>query len=603
VCRIYGVFNYRASRRELRAVSALQRHGGPDEQTFAAADGWAVGNNRLAIMEPDGGRQPFRLGRIAVVFNGELYNHADLRADLSGRGYTFPDNCDGNVIPALYDLYGDGFTDHLDGMYAVAVLDLRGLPRLVLATDASGMKPLYYCRDEHNERFCFASELPALLGFTGVPVAEDPLGLETYLAGKTPFGERTMFQGINTLPRASTATVTAEGFSVRSRTSASMAPRPRVQGLHEAGLELRDLLRTEVSRLLVADVPVAAVTSGGLDSSLITILAAERAQRLHTFNIAYAGDWPFDERHYAREVADLAGSEHHQVVLDPAHFGDLIEDVVWHLGQPNSDPISLSTYALFRAVRDAGFKVALTGDAADELFGGYARMAEAAAAPAGADWVDAYLDRLAAVPAALRRHLYTDDYVDLLSAAGGALPVGLEETLRHGAGSRLDRICAVEQTYRLPAYHLRRVDHLSMANSVEVRLPYCQPAVLRFAAGLRDEHRVTPDGVKQVLYRAADGLLPISILNRPKQPFTLPVTAMLAPGQPLWDLAHDALSGPEFRSDGRVRAAAVDGLFARQAARPSDESSQVLWALMVHQLWRRQFFAAFHVPHSRLELR
>ncbi|OEU96552.1 asparagine synthase (glutamine-hydrolyzing) [Streptomyces oceani] len=601
MCRIHGSFHARTTDEEMRRVAALQHHGGPDAQSFAQRPGWALGNNRLSIMDPEGGAQPYRLGDITVVFNGELYNHDRLRAELVRRGFHFEDRCDGTILPALYLTYGERFAEYLDGMFSVAVLDGRRAPRLVIATDASGMKPLYYHWEERSGRFHFASELPALLGFSDVRPYEDELGLHTYLSAKTPFGHRTMFQGIDVLPPAVTAVVTRdEGLRLTSRRMGheSAPPVDEKRSLPRAGQELRGLLAREVSRLLVADAPVATITSGGLDSSLVTALAARALHdrgasgALHTFNIAYTGDWPGDERAFATEVSQHTGTVHHQVEIDPATFPDLMGDVVRHLGQPNADPITLSTFSLFRAVRDAGFKVALTGDAADELFGGYGRMTQALAAPAGADWAGAYLDHLAAVPHSLRQQLYTAEYAAHVRSNGtSAVPPGLTETLRHGTGSRLQRITRIEQRYRLPAYHLRRVDHLSMASSVETRLPFCQPSVVRFAATLPDQHRTVPGvGVKRALYQAADGLLPSSVLNRPKQPFTLPITAMLAPGQRLWAMARDVLSPQALRADGRLRHEVVNALFAEQEARPSDGSSLALWALMSHQMWRGEFF-------------
>ncbi|MER7140666.1 MULTISPECIES: asparagine synthase (glutamine-hydrolyzing) [Streptomyces] len=600
MCRIHGSFHARTTAQEMRDVAALQHHGGPDAQSFAQHSGWALGNNRLSIMDPEGGAQPYRLGDITVVFNGELYNHDRLRTELIRQGFHFEDRCDGSILPALYLTYGERFAEQLDGMFSVAVMDLRRAPRLVIATDASGMKPLYYHWEERSGRFHFASELPALLGFTDVRPYEDDLGLHTYLAAKTPFGRRTMFEGIEVLPPAATAVVTREeGLRLTTRRMGyeSAPPVDEERSLARAGEELRELLSREVSRLLIADAPVAAITSGGLDSSLVTALAARTLHdrgasgALHTFNIAYTGNWPGDERAFAAEVSRHTGTVHHQVEIDPSTFPDLMGDVVRHLGQPNADPITLSTFSLFRAVRDAGFKVALTGDAADELFGGYARMTQAVAAPEGTDWAGAYLDHLAAVPRALREELYTAEYADRVLVSGGsAMPPGLTDILEHGTGSRLQRISRIEQRYRLPAYHLRRVDHLSMASSVEARLPFCQPSVVRFAATLPDRHRTVPGvGVKRALYRAADGLLPESVLNRPKQPFTLPITAMLAPGQRLWAMARDVLSPQALRSDGRLRYEAVDALFTEQAERPSDNASLALWALMSHQMWRSEF--------------
>ncbi|MEU3888448.1 asparagine synthase (glutamine-hydrolyzing) [Streptomyces sp. NPDC029041] len=604
MCRIYGTFNVHSDEAELRRVADLLEHGGPDARGVAHQPDWALGNNRLSIMDPEGGAQPYRLGPVTVVFNGEIYNHRELRERLTGLGFHFADHCDGSILPALYITYGERFAEHLDGMYSVAVMDLRGTPRLVLATDDSGMKPLYYHWERTTGRFHFASELPALLGFPDVRAEEDETGLDAYLTSKTPFGDRTMFRGVRVLPAAATAVVShRDGLRVKRRPMAhEQGLRPdHGRTLDEAGAQLRDLLSHEVSRLLVADAPVAAVTSGGLDSSLVTALAAEARRTgggaLHTFNIAYTGTWPSDERAYAAEVARSVGARHHQVEIDPATFPDLMTDVVRHLGQPNADPITLSTFSLFRAVRDAGFKVALTGDAADELFSGYSRMTQAVGAHHGSDWADDYLDHLAAVPRALRESLYTDAYAFAVNGAGPALPAGIGRTLRRGPGSRLERITAVEQRYRLPAYHLRRVDHLSMASSVEVRLPFCQPSVVRFAATLTDSHRLVPGvGVKRALYRAAEGLVPRSVLERPKQPFTLPVTAMLAPGQRLWAMARDVLAPETLRADGRIRPERVEALFEEQAVRPSDTVSLALWSLMSHQLWRQEFFTAAGGP-------
>ncbi|MFD0384016.1 asparagine synthase (glutamine-hydrolyzing) [Streptomyces stramineus] len=382
MCRIFGHFDAEATPHELKAVAAMQRHGGPDAQTQVLGSGWALGNNRLAIMDLDGGDQPYTLGKdIIVVFNGEIYNHQELRHKLAARGHHFADSCDGSVIPALYAEYGEAFPEHLDGMYSVAVVDLRGEPTLVLATDDVGMKPLYYHWDAALRHLYFASELPALLSFRNVPASPWEAGLDAYLATKTPFGEQTMFEGIQVLPPAATVRVTRSAGMRITRRDVSGGQAAHTDGA-EAAAHLLSTLRTEVHRLTMADVPVSAITSGGLDSSFVSALAAEKVTDLHSFNIAYTGTWPADERHFAREVAERNGTHHHQVEIDPASFPGMLSDVVWHLGQPNADPITLSTYALFAAVRDAGFKVAITGDAADELFGGYDRIRAAVNAPA-----------------------------------------------------------------------------------------------------------------------------------------------------------------------------------------------------------------------------
>lgn len=585
MCRIFGHLNGTVTPYELQTVGALQRHGGPDGQGSAHGAEWSVGNNRLAIVDPDGGRQPYELldGRIRVVFNGEIYNHDELRQRLRARGYTFTDRCDGSILPALYDVYGDSFPEHLDGMYAIAVLDLRAEPRLVLATDHVGMKPLYYRWDPASGALHFSSEIPALLAFDAVSNSLWAPGLDAYLATRTPFGEQTMFADIKVLPPAATLVCDrTSGMRVLRRNP----PEPGLLPGGDTPGRLREMLRHEVSRLRVADVPLASITSGGLDSGLVTALAAQDGGDLHTFNLSYKGTWPGDERVYARQIAERTGAVYHQVEIDQATFPDLMADVVWHLGQPNADPITLSTYALFRAVRDAGFKAALTGDGADEVFGGYDRMREAARTPGA--WSAAYRDALAVVPARRRNRLYTKDYAAEVDRTT-PLPERAGRLLREDGDSPLGRITAFEMEYRLPAYHLRRVDHLSMAHSVEVRLPFCQRDIVAFGRALPDSQRISGGQVKRALYGAASGLLPQDVLSRPKQPFTLPITAMLAPGRPLWNYARDMLAVSRLRSAGQIDPTAVQNLFTAQADRPDATAALTIWALLVHEIWQDLF--------------
>ncbi|MFJ3906210.1 asparagine synthase (glutamine-hydrolyzing) [Streptomyces sp. NPDC090025] len=596
MCRIFGHFNAAATPHEMRAVAALQRHGGPDATGTARAPGWGLGNNRLAVVDLDGGEQPYGLsGQVRVVFNGEIYNHEELRARLVALGHDIPDRCDGSVLPALYLEYGEAFTDHLDGMYAVALVDERGpVPRLLLATDHIGMKPLYLRWDAAERSLRFSSELPALLGFGGTGARVRESALDAYLATRTPFGTRTVYEDVEVMEPGTTWVCELGGTPRVRRRAADLIEGGLPDGF-TAARRVRHTLRAEVGRLLVADVPVALITSGGLDSSLVTALAAERGP-VDTFNIAYRGAWPFDERHFAREVAERAGATHHQVEIDPADFPALLEDTVWHLGQPNADPIALSTYALFRAVREAGFTVALTGDAADEVFGGYERMRVAAErAAAGADWSAGYLDALSAAPAALRDRLYTADYRAHV-AADPALPGPVLDGLLHGPGTVLDRITRFELEQRLPAYHLRRVDHLSMASSVEARVPFCQRSVVALGRALTDHQRIQGGQVKRTLYAAAAGLLPERVLTRPKQPFTLPVTAMLRPGTTLWEHARDLLAHDRLAERGQLDGAAVDALFAAQAERPDDGAALALWALLAYEVWHEQFRRSTALP-------
>ncbi|WBP85082.1 asparagine synthase (glutamine-hydrolyzing) [Kitasatospora cathayae] len=577
MCRIFGRLGPAAVGEDLARVSDRQRHGGPDRRTVLSGGGWALGCNRLAVTDPEGGTQPYRLGReILVAFNGEIYNHDELRLRLLAHGYHVPDRCDGSVLPALYAEYGPGFVEQLDGMFAIAVLDLRAEPTLLLATDPLGMKPLYYHQDGGTLQF--ASELPALLAFPSVRGEVWGPGLDQYLRFRTPLGERTMYEHVRALPPAAVARFTVSGGL---RIDRRPAPAATECPADEAAVGRRTLalLRQEVGRLARADVPVSVITSGGLDSGLVTALAREHLPELHAFTLVHRGDWPYDERRFAAEVARRSGAVHHEVELDPADLPELLPRTVAHLGQPNADPITVSTYLLFSAVRTAGFTVALTGDGADELFGGYDRIRTALDTPAGEPWTPAYLDQVAAVPQRMREWLYTTDYRALLADRAD------ERGAELAGADRMAEIWRFETEQRMPAYHLRRVDHLSMASAVEVRLPYCQPSVRRFAQSLPEHFKVSHGRVKKPLYAAARGLLPEPVLRRPKQPFTLPVAAMLAPGQPVERFLRDVLNPDRLRRDGRLRADRVQALLDRQANVPDDTTARAVWALMIHQLW------------------
>ncbi|MEU8708603.1 asparagine synthase (glutamine-hydrolyzing) [Streptomyces sp. NPDC048565] len=605
MCRIIGHLGARPSAERLRAAAGLQQAGGPDGQYLVTRDSWALGVNRLAVMAPQGGRQPYSLGRgIHVVYNGEIYNHRELRVRLTDFGYRIDDECDGAVLPALYNHYGDSFAEHLDGMFAVAVIDVRSAPRLVLATDGAGMKPIYYHWDRIAGSLLFASELPALLALPGVPRTPRPAGLDDYLTTKTPFGEETVYEGVLALPAAATLVFGPDrGARLVRRGPGHLQPGPgepdaRPTTLEAAGAHVQKLLRAEIGRLAEADAPVCAVVSGGLDSSLVTALLAERIPALHSFTICYRGTWPFDERDFAAEAARHAGTVHHEVEADPTEFATLLPEVVARLGQPNADPITVSSYALFRAIRESGFTVALTGDGADEVFLGYRRMQQALVG--SADWQDAYVDSLAAVPGSLRAELYSAEYRDWLCVAGssedrlrGRLGQRLAATSASAPGSNaLAALTALELDERLPAYHLRRVDHLSMAHGVEVRLPFCQPGVQRAATALPQEWKLTAHKDKLALRAAARGLIPDSVLSRPKQPFTLPITAMLRRGLPLMEYARDVLSPAGTRRDGQLDPAAVERLLRRQEDRPDDTAALAVWALTVHRTWRDQLGSA-----------
>ncbi|MFD8147160.1 asparagine synthetase B family protein [Streptomyces sp. NPDC059708] len=601
MCRIFGSLSDAPARpdpAELAAVSARQRHGGPDEHRVLSGPGWSLGCDRLAVTDPRGGSQPYRLAHlpgITAVFNGEICNHTALRRELASRGHRFPDLCDGTLLPALYAEHGPDFARRLDGMFAVAVLDLRAAPRLVLAVDPLGIKPLHYHQGPDGT-FRFASEIPALLAFDGVRAAAREDSLDTVLCLRTPVSARTALEGIGLLPPGATALVRpGRAPVVRRRPAEPPAP----GAAPAAGEGLREPLRREVRGLARADVPVCVLTSGGLASGLVTALAAEEARAAgapapHTFHLALRGRPPGAEEARARQVARRARTVHHEAVLDPAELPSLLTRTTRHLGQPDADPAALVAYALFRTVRQAGYTVALTGDGADELFGAPARLHAAAPAPSGGDWAASYTDALAAAPRMLRSWLYTSDYRAHLADEGSAADRVERELRSCPDGDRLAAVTAFETRWRLPAGPLRRADHLGMAWAVEARMPFCRPALAAHASAL------APAAVpgRRALYGAGRGLLPEAVARRPRQPPALPLAALIAPGGALLEPVRELLSPQRLSRAGRLRPERVRALLARQLERPSEGDALALWALAAHELWT-EVIRGMRVPADR----
>ncbi|WP_436500486.1 asparagine synthase (glutamine-hydrolyzing) [Actinokineospora sp. HUAS TT18] len=589
MCRIYGSFGDKSvDSHVLAAVAEAQVHGGPDAQTVVNADTWALGNNRLAIQGIAAGEQPFRLDGLTCVFNGEIYNHRALRAELGARGYRFNGDCDGDVLLPLYELYGDEFVSRLEGMYAIAIVDTRAEPCLKLFVDHAGMKSLYYYVSDGSQ-LNFASELRALAKFPDFPDRIDPLAVDRYLGGKAVWGPETIYSQVRTLVPGTVLRFSADGWLTERQID--LAPRefdwPEGGPTRAAAAEILDgLLHDELSRMLDADVPVCVITSGGLDSSYITGMAKSLVPDLASFNIAYAGTWPSDERHFADEVARHVGTRHHQVLLEPAEFPGLIDRFLRHLDQPNNAPHSLSTYGLFEAIHDAGFKVALTGDGADELFSGYARYVKAAR-DGSATWHRSYQDTMAAAGPGTLSTLYSTAFRAEVAANGGyfADQSGDELVKRVRGADKLETLLRYDQFERFPYYILRRVDHLSMAHSVEARIPFLQPSVMRFSRALPTSLKVVDELVKTPVADAARRWIPQSIVDRPKQPFTLPIAAMIRPGEALHDLIGDVLLSSAFRCKDYFDQRKLRELFQLQTDNPSGHAAEVLWSVLMLELW------------------
>lgn len=590
MCRIYGLLGqHKITQEQLAAVAHLQIKGGPDYQSHIINNHWIIGNNRLAIQDLQGWFQPFKLKNTYAVYNGEIYNHAELRNFLKTKGYHFTDHCEGSVILPLYELYGNNFAKYLDGMFVIAIIDDDN-KKCIITNDPCAIKSIYFHWDQKEDVFYFSSELQSLLAFN---ITRDLRveAVDEYLIGRTIWHDHTFFSNINSLA-PSTFLIKQQGQAPQFFKYESLIKKEWEEpfDFDKSATALNNLLEVEIAQMTKADVPLCVVTSGGLDSSYISALSAQHVENLTCFNIAYEGDWPLDERHFAKEVALKQRANYHQVIIKEKDFPSILENTIQYLGQPNSAPHALSTFALFKAIHEAGFKVALTGDGADEFFSGYERFKNAVFTQTP-NWLALYFNKMCATTQEMHNFIYNlnyqnyliDNQYNLLTTAKMKI-----EKNEQKYKSRLKALLDFDQNERFTSYILRRVDHLSMANSVEVRVPFCQPRITAFAKALPDQYLTDPHSVKRILYRAAEKILPQSVLTRPKQPFTLPIQKMLKKGHILFDILYETLTSKKFIARGFFCNKNIHHLIKKQLSHPAEDVANMLWSLLILELWLQQ---------------
>jgi asparagine synthase (glutamine-hydrolysing) len=520
-------------------------HRGPDDRGTFLADGVALGVRRLSIVDVEGGHQPFKNedGSVVAVQNGELYNHEDVRRELARSGHTFRSRCDTEVLPHLYEEVGAAVPEQLLGMFGLAVWDgeqRRGL----LARDRLGIKPLYYA--EVGDLILFASELKAILASGLVSVELDPEAIDLYLSlGFVP-GPWTPLLQVKKLLPGHRIVVERSGWRVEQywKYPAPEARHPK-RSEEEWTEELLELLERAVGDRLMSDVPLGAMLSGGLDSSLIVALMARQMTRpVQTFSVGFAGVAD-NELGVARATANALGAEHHELELSLSDEIDL-DELVWSLDEPLAD-VSMIGFSALCQLTAKYVTVALSGQGADELLAGYSRYREVAAlgrwagAPASVRWA---ADRAARVgPRRLQRAtgvVLSKDQVAASIAArsewaeaarsrsalgalravdGSALDSALAPRLAARSRDTLARSLHLDGQLSLVDDLLHYFDRTSMAYSLEVRVPFLDHRVVEFCAGIPTALKLKNGTTKYILRQAARGIVPDSILDRPKVGF------------------------------------------------------------------------------------
>lgn len=611
MCGIAGFVGPRAPD-ALRRMLGVLRHRGPDGEGLWESDAASLGMRRLAIVDLESGHQPFfnEDRTIVCVFNGEIYNHRELRTDLIRAGHEFrSDHADGEVIVHLYETYGLDFLLRLDGMFAVALWN-AATRTLVLARDRLGIKPLYFT-DRPSGGLAFGSEPKALMTLPGVDLSPDPLALHHYLSYKHLPAPMSAFRAIRQL-RAGELMVVAPECASRRIWWTPAAPQSMVRNETEAAETIRDLLSAAVRRQSMADVPCGAYLSGGVDSSTVAALMALHAGRpIETFTLVYdeAIDGKDADRHFAREVAARYGTRHHECRISAADVPDQLQAIVAAFDEPFSGVIS--TYFLTREMA-RHVKVALSGDGADEIFASYRphRLAAGLAAVrrAGrandvpelvglADGDQSTVARLAGmseVDARMALYLRSDQQaLALLHPELRREVLGepsAEMTARLYAQSEtadpLNRALLVDQMSMLPDQVLAFVDRLSMAHSLEVRPPFLDHALVTFVNGLPGELKIRQGRVKHILKQAVADLLPAGLVDRPKEGFLMPINRWLLTS--LRTLIDDTLGADAVRRSGVLDAAAVRRLVDAHRSEPMRLGDQ-LWNVIMLQLWAGRF--------------
>ncbi len=608
MCGIVG-FTGKTNRGLLQRMASTLTHRGPDSAGFWENPGISLGMRRLAIIDVATGEQPlFNEDRsVAVVFNGEIYNHVELRQELLDLGHCFAtDHSDTEVIVHLYEEHGLDFLHCLNGMFAIALWDVRRR-ELVLARDRLGIKPLYFAR--LADGVAFGSEPKALLEHPDIAREPNLVALHHYLSLKNIPAPLSAFRAIEQLRNGELAICSGSNITRRRWWYPSFAKMSNMNE-EDAAVEVRRLLEDSVRLQMRSDVPFGAYLSGGVDSSsVVALLARAGAGNIKTFTLVYEDDFPSKEidRTFARMIAERCGTEHHEHLVTFEHLPDQIDQIVHAFDEPFSGVIS--TFFITESIAQH-VKVALSGDGADELFASYLPHRIAAPLAAYADGrndpdslipFENDVSRLATIhargdEAARRMALYLVDdaakqtfYTPLMQQAVGE--ASTEAFIRGrlvGCKSQdpINRALFLDLETLLPDQVLPFVDRLSMAHSVEVRPPFLDHRLVEFACSLPGHFKIKAGRVKNILKEALRDVLPTDLLARPKEGFIMPINEWLI-GR-LKDYVLGILSPENIKRQGLFRPEAIEQLlFAHFSGR--QHLGNQIWNLLMLQVWWNRY--------------
>jgi len=628
MCGITGVMHFANNASVepgvVKRMCDVMTHRGPDDEGIYTSGSIGLGIRRLSIIDLRSGHQPLgnEDGTLWIVFNGEIYNHVELRTQLEDRGHVYRTHSDTETIVHLYEEYGRDCVQHLRGMFAFAIWDARS-QSLFLARDRVGIKPLYYHLDA--ERLIFASEIKVILAHPAISGRFRRVALPEYLAFGYLSGEETFYAGIRKVMPGHWMEVSSSGQTVTERYWDLPVIPPGSS--HHASYYVetyRELLEESVRSHLMSDVPLGVFLSGGLDSSTLAALMTKiRGTQVETFSVGYDED-AYSELPYAHTVAQHLNSVHYEISLSQQDFFDTLPHLIWHEDEPIVWPSSVPLYFVARLARER-VKVVLTGEGADDTLAGYTRYAftlknaawdrvyRSVTPGAIRAWIRSSIEDSSLIGATLRRKLshtflarngnsWTSFYFDnFFSAFGAAEQSALltDEVARelsgespyehvlddweHSSGEMLQRLLYTDiKTYLVEL--LMKQDNMSMAASVESRVPFLDHRLVEFAINIPQHLQVGGFAGKRILKKAAEDLLPGSILDRPKLGFPTPWNRWLA-GQQL-EAIRNLLLEPRSLDRGIFQQSAVERLFQEHRAGFRDHADRI-WRLLNLELWQR----------------
>ena len=566
---------------KLRTMSGSILHRGPDDQNWVERKAYGkslgFGIDRLSIIDRSGGRQPISNedGTVEVVFNGEIYNYLELKEELEGQGHVFKTNSDTEVLVHLYEQHGTEFLTKLRGMFAFCIYD-RNKKRLFIARDHAGIKPLYY----HLKpgRFAFGSEIKAITSvYSGWEL--NPAAVAAYFTYRYIPGPETIWKSIKALPPGHYMTYDLRRTSIDIKKWWEMDQSPIGDSYVKAKARVRGLLTQAVRRRLQSEVPLGAFLSGGVDSSVVcAIVAKELGTEINVYNVGYAHAHEYG---YAGRVSRELGFNYYQCGMTFQDMADVMPDVLKHMDQPLSDAACFPTLYLSRVVK-RGCTVMLSGEGADELFAGYWQY-DAIMKARGRQDISrgAYLDHLA-------RSSYYPEQKKVVSSRVVRAHNPISLTMSHWdhptSTSLLSRITRFDILTWLPDDLLMKVDKMTMAASVEARVPFLDMDLMEYVARLPDHYKYKDGVTKRILKDVAEELgVSTDITRRPKMGFTVPIAAMLR--GPYREKFQGDIRSPKFRALGDILNLRKIDYLIQQFYAGRDDLTLFCWVLFVFAAW------------------